>query len=114
MHELGIIIHINKTVHAIAKENKLSDIGSITLEIGEVSGIVPDYLLDCWLYYRNKFPLVELADLLIESTDALTYCVECQQTYPTLSYGKQCPHCHSYQTYLVSGDECNIKEIEAQ
>lgn len=55
MHELGIIVHITKTLQNVAKENNLSEIGSVTLEIGEVSTIVPDYLTDCWKYYRKNF-----------------------------------------------------------
>ena len=47
MHELGIIVHITKTLQNVAKKNNLSEIGSVTLEIGEVSTIVPDYLTDC-------------------------------------------------------------------
>ena len=56
MHELGIIIHVAKSLDAVAKENHLTRIGSVTLEIGEVSGIVPEYLTDCWSYYRKKSP----------------------------------------------------------
>ena len=52
MHELGIIIHISKTLKEVAEENEVTKIGSVTLEIGEVSGIVPEYLLDCWDYYQ--------------------------------------------------------------
>ena len=48
MHELGIIVHISKTLQEIAEENRLSQIGKLTLEIGEVSGIVNEYLTDCW------------------------------------------------------------------
>ena len=66
MHELGIIVHITKTLQNVAKENNLSEIGSVTLEIGEVSTIVPDYLTDCWKYYRKKFPLIEHSELKIE------------------------------------------------
>ena len=59
MHELGIIVHINKTLHSIAEENRLTKIGSVTLEIGEVNTIVPEYsVLDCWTYYRKKFRLL--------------------------------------------------------
>lgn len=54
MHELGIIIHISKTLKEVAEENEVTKIGSVTLEIGEVSGIVPEYLLDCWDYYRKN------------------------------------------------------------
>ena len=57
MHELGIIVHISRTLDEVAKENNLTEIGSVTLEIGEVSGIVPDYMTDCWKYYRKKSEL---------------------------------------------------------
>ena len=114
MHELGMIVHITKTLQNVAKENNLSEIGSVTLEIGEVSTIVPDYLTDCWKYYRKKFPLIEHSELKIEILPATTYCEDCRQTYPTVEFGRQCPYCKSPNTYLVCGDECNIKEIEAQ
>lgn len=114
MHELGIIIHINKTLHSIAKEQELKDIASVTLEIGEVSAIIPEYLSDCWQYYRQKFPLIEQAELIIETLPAITYCEDCEQTYATVQYGRECPYCHSSNTYLIAGNECNIKEIEAQ
>lgn len=113
MHELGIIVHISKTLDEIAAENELTKIGSVTLEIGEVSGIVPEYLTDCWDYYRKKNPLLEESELKIEMLPAVTICESCQKTYPTVAHGRQCPHCGSWETYLVNGNECSIKEIEA-
>ncbi len=113
MHELGIIIHVAKSLDAVAGENHLTRIGSVTLEIGEVSGIVPEYLTDCWSYYRKKNPLTAEAELRIETLPATTYCEACKKTYPTVAHGKQCPHCGSFGTYLLAGNECNIKEIEA-
>lgn len=113
MHELGIIVHITKTLQSVAKENHLNEIGSVTLEVGEVSSIVPDYLTDCWAYYRKKFPLIEKAEMKIEILPAVTYCEACGKTYPTVEYGRQCPHCGSWDTYLAAGNECNIREIEA-
>ena len=100
MHELGIIVHISRTLDEVAKENNLTEIGSVTLEIGEVSGIVPDYMTDCWKYYRKKSELFKDSDLKIEILPAVTYCEACQKTYPT-------------ETYLLTGNECSIKEIEA-
>ena len=40
MHELGIIVHITKTLHNFAKEYYLSEFGSFTLDIGVVRTIV--------------------------------------------------------------------------
>lgn len=113
MHELGIIIHVAKSLDAIAAENALEKIGSVTLEIGEVSGIVPEYLTDCWEYYRKKNPLLAESEMKIEMLPAVTLCESCEKTYETVRYGRQCPHCGSHETYLLAGNECNIKEIEA-
>lgn len=113
MHELGIIVYITKTLESVAKENNLSEIGSVTLEVGEVSTIVPEYLTDCWEYYKKKFPLIEKSEMKIEMMPAVTYCENCGRTYPTVKHGRQCPHCGSWETCLAAGDECNIREIEA-
>ena len=48
MHELSIVTYVIEQVEEIAKENQLTDIESVTLEFGEVSGIEPEYLVDCW------------------------------------------------------------------
>ena len=122
MHELGIIVHVAKTLKHVALQENVSKIGSVTLEIGEVSGIVESYLTDCWEYYRKKKEyiakaekdeLIEDSKLIIEKIEAVTYCDDCEKTYPTVQYGRQCPYCKGYNTWLAVGNECNIKEIEA-
>lgn len=113
MHELGIVFHIIRSVEKVAVENDLSEIGSVTLELGEVSTVIPSYLQDCWKWAVKKTELLQDADLNVEVIEAITYCEDCEKTYRTVSYGKQCPHCGSARTYLVQGQEVNIKEIEA-
>ena len=89
-------------------------IGSVTLEVGEVSGIIPMYLTDCWQWaIKKRIPALQEAELKIETLEAVTYCENCGQTYPTMKYAKICPHCKSDRTYLLTGNEYNIKEIEA-
>ena len=113
MHELSIVTYVVKQVQEIAEKNNLTEIESVTLEFGEVSGIVPEYLTECWEFYRKKNPLIAECEMKIESLPAVTICEDCQKTYETVTYGRQCPHCGSYETYLVTGNECSIKEIEA-
>lgn len=114
MHELGIVVHISKTLEELAQENNLTDIRSVTLQIGKVSGIVPEYLVDCWKYYRKKVPLIENSSLEYEWIGAITICNECEKTYDTIQYGRKCPYCKSEHTVLLQGNECLIKEIEAE
>jgi hydrogenase nickel incorporation protein HypA/HybF len=113
MHELGTVIYVIETVEKLAAENNLTQIGSVTLEVGEVSGIIPSYLADFWLYARKKSEILKEAELKIETIPGVTYCQDCKQTYSTVQYAKECPYCHSFNTFLVTGNEYNIKEIEA-
>ena len=114
MHELSIVTYVIEQVDEIAKENKLTDIQSVTLEFGEVSGIVPEYLSDCWKWYAKKTPLIEHTEFKYEIIPAITWCDDCKTTYPTVKYGKTCPNCSSGHTWLQQGQEMNLKEIVAR
>ena len=39
MHELGIVFHIIRTVEDVAKQNDVTRIRRVTLQLGEVSGV---------------------------------------------------------------------------
>lgn len=114
MHELGLVNYVVKQVTEIAEENNVKRIASVTLEFGEVSGIVTSYLNDYWNWYTKKFPLFDGAKLICEEIPAVTWCDDCKKTYPTVIYGKTCPHCGSGNTWLLKGNEMNIKQIEVE
>ena len=114
MHELGIVTHVAKTLDELAEEEHITKIGSVTLQVGEVSGIITDYFVDCWNYFRRKHSVLSEAELRIETIPAVTFCEDCKDTYETIKYGRICPYCKSENTYLVQGNECLIKEIEAE
>ncbi len=113
MHELGIVSYVIDQLEEIMKQNDLTELESVTLEFGEVSGIEPEYLADCWKWYAKKTPLIEHARFLYQTVPAITWCNACKKTYPTLQYGKTCPYCGSGETWLQQGNEMNIKEIVA-
>ena len=93
MHELGTIYYVIDTVEQLMAENQLTKVGSITLQVGEVSGIIPEYLQEFWEYARKKTEHFQETELIIEKLEAVTYCQDCGKTYSTMQY--------------------NIKEIEA-
>ena len=113
MHELGVVQHVMKTLRGVAEENSVTKIGAVTLQIGEVSGIVNEQLTDCWNWFREKDELFSGAELRIEVMPAVTFCEGCGKTYETVKYAKICPYCKSENTYLIQGNEVQIKEIEA-
>ena len=95
MHELGTVFYVIQEVEKVVEENHLTQVASVTLEVGE------------------KSQYLKGAELKIETLPAVTYCEDCKQTYPTVKYAKICPYCKSEHTYLLSGNEYTIKEIEA-
>jgi len=113
MHELGIVFHIIRHVEDVGKENSLHSVSAVLLELGEVSGIVDTYLIDCWRWAADKSELLANAVLKIEKLPAVTLCEACGRTYPTVEHGRICPYCGSEKTCLLTGNEINIKEIEA-
>lgn len=112
MHELGIVFYIIKDVKKVAVENNVNHVTKVTMDIGEVSLIVPEYLVDCWKWAVTKEPLLTDCELVINTLPAVTYCEHCKSEYPTVQHGKICPHCGSDQTYLLRGNEVEIREIE--
>lgn len=114
MHEMGIVIHLAKTLDDLAEEHRVTRIGSVTLSVGEVSGIVNDLFIDAWEYFKKKHPILCDSELRMETIPAITHCDGCGENYETIAHGKICPHCGSKETWLVQGNECIIKEIEAE
>lgn len=112
MHELGVVFHVIKQVEEICVENDLTEISSVTLELGEVSTVIEDYLHDVWNWaVLKKSEHMKTAKLIVDTIPAVTFCEDCQQEYPTIEFGKTCPHCGSKKTYLLQGNKFNIKEI---
>ena len=66
MHELGVTFYVVKDVKKVAQENKVDKIDYVKLEIGEVSGVVHDQLIDCWNWARKKEAVTEHAKMYIE------------------------------------------------
>ena len=113
MHELGIVFHIIRTVEDVARQNDVARIRRVTLQLGEVSGVVESYLQDCWKWAAAKSELLPGAVLTVETIPAVTVCGDCGRQYPTVQFGRTCPHCGSEKTWLKQGSEINLKEIEA-
>ena len=112
MHELGIVFYIIRDVKQAAEEHHVSHVSAVVMNIGEVSTVIPELFEDCWNWAVKKETVLKDAKIKIERINAITFCEDCKQEYPTVEFGKTCPHCGSFNTYLVQGNEFLIKEIE--
>lgn len=111
MHELGIVFHIIRSVEEVARQNNVRRVTAVTLELGEVSGVLEDYLQDCWNWAVSKSDLMRGARLQVAVIPAKTLCEDCGMVYPTVAHGRTCPGCGSGHTHLIQGNETMIRDI---
>ena len=111
MHELGIVFYIIRDVKKVAQENGVERVSTVVMNIGEVSTIIPEYLIDCWRWAADKEEILKGCELKIDPVPAVTHCDGCGRDYPTVEHGKTCPYCGCSETWLLRGNEVEIKEI---
>ena len=111
MHELGIVKHVVDQVEKAAEENNVERVLKLTLEVGEVSSVVPDYFRDCFEWYKKKTKYMRDTQLELIILEGISYCTNCKTTYKTVEHAKICPNCGSSETYLVTGNQMTIKDM---
>ena len=112
MHELGIVFYIIRDVKKAAQENGVQHVNAVVMNIGEVSTVIPEYLTDCWRWAADKEELLRGAELKVNVLPAVSHCDDCGKDFATVENGKTCPHCGGANTWLLHGNEVEIKEIE--
>ena len=88
MHELGTVFYIIKEVEKVVEENDLSRVASVTVQIGKVSGIIPEYIVDCWNWARKETKYLKEAEMIVEDIEAVTYCTNWKKKYDKFKYAK--------------------------
>ena len=114
MHELGIVMNVVEQIEKVAKENGVNKVVQLNMEVGEVSSVVPELFEDCFEWAKKRTEYMKETKLNLVVLQAISYCRSCKKTYETTKFAKQCPECKSYDTYLVTGNEINIKDIQVE
>jgi hydrogenase nickel incorporation protein HypA/HybF len=112
MHELGILSQLVKSIENIMVEEKLTFVSTIVLQVGELSGVIPKYIEDCYpaAVYKTK---LEKTELEMEVIPGNGRCKDCGETFNVLACDLKCPKCGSINLEALSGREFIIKEIRA-
>lgn len=114
MHELGIVVKTVDMLEKVAAENNVNKVTLVRMEIGEVSSVVPELFTDAFEWAKKRSEYLKDARLELIILKGVSYCRSCGNTYPTTEYAKKCPECGSSDTYLVTGSEINIKDIQVE
>ena len=112
MHELGICDAVLKTVDGIAKQEQLTVVSRITLEVGMLSGVIPGFMTDCWQAVIDGTPYAQ-TELVIETINGLARCEDCGHEFSANLEKLYCPRCAGTRLTPLTGTDLMIKEIEA-
>ena len=106
------MIEIIKSVENIAKQNNVTQVDTLVLQIGELASVVPEYIMQCYPVAVDG-TLLQNTKLKIETLPGNGICKKCNKVFNILENKKTCPHCGSNSWDLLGGKEFLIKEIIA-
>ncbi|PLX78240.1 MAG: hydrogenase maturation nickel metallochaperone HypA [Desulfuromonas sp.] len=111
MHELGITQSIVDIAARTARDQGAERIVSVTVEIGSLSGVIPDAVEFCF-EACSQGTLLEGSRLLIEQIPGRGRCPECGAENDIDAYSFSCPACGALGLERLQGEELRIKELE--
>lgn len=110
MHEMSITQSMVEICEVHATGRKVVE---VVLEIGELSGVVPESVEFCF-EACTKGTLLEGARLSIEKVAGRGSCPDCHGEFPMQSLFAPCPDCGAFGLTVVSGEELRVKELELE
>ncbi len=110
MHELGI----TENIVAIAVEYAEGlTVKQVTLEIGQLSAVMPDAIRFCFDVCCRDTVLAG-ATLEIIEVPGLARCRHCGTEMPLTQLWGICDRCGSVELEIIQGEELKIKEMEVE
>ncbi len=110
MHELGLADAVLKMVDRVAQEEG-GQVLSVTVELGDLSGVVHRFLTDAWEAVRDKTPYSGVP-LRIHPVPATAKCFSCGRVFVVDPEDLRCPDCKSDLLTPLSGRDMTVTEIE--
>lgn len=112
LHEVGVMIEVVKIVENFARDNGVSKIEKVVLQIGELSSMIPRYIEACYPAAIDGTMLQD-TKLEIEVMPGNGLCKKCNKVFNIIENNSTCPKCESKDWELLCGREFLIKEIVA-
>ena len=110
MHEMSITQSVIDICEGHAAGRRVIE---VVLEIGELSGVVPDSIEFCF-EACSKGTVLEGARLKLELVPAIGSCPACSRELPISSLFDACSDCGAFGLGIVSGEELRVKELELE
>ena len=111
MHELSVMMEVIRIVEELSEEKDIKRVQSIVLEVGELSAVVPDFMIEFFPIVVADKPLFKDARLDFVVIPGRGICDGCGKPYEVGKNKGIYPYCGSKEKTLISGQEFNIREV---
>lgn len=110
MHELSITQGVVDICGQHAQGRRVL---SVTVEIGTLSGVVPEAVEFCF-EACTRGTLLDEARLEIVRLQGKGRCLDCRAVSEIESYYDPCPSCGGFRLEIVQGEELRVKELDVE
>jgi hydrogenase nickel incorporation protein HypA/HybF len=111
VHELSISEALLGQVMQLARQQRASEVGAITLRLGPLCGVEPALLQAAFMESRKQTPAAQ-AQLLILPAALRVLCADCGVESEAVPACLRCAACASMHTRLLSGDELLLESVD--
>lgn len=113
MHELSIVANLFEIMEEKAQEKGAKKILSVKLQVGKLSGVVPEFLITAFDVYK-KDTIAKDAALEIEDVPLKIQCLTCKKTMTLDDFVFVCRRCGSQDLKTVTGTELFLEKMELE
>ena len=113
MHELSLIASVFDILEEKAREHGASQVTAVRLQVGRMSGVVPELLESAFDIYK-KGTLAEGARLEIVIVPVKLSCPDCGGASVREDTDFSCAACGSRRVEIVEGREIVVEKIELE
>ena len=113
MHELSIVANLFEILEEKAKEQKAKKIVLVKLQVGQLAGVVPEFLKTAFDIYKKDTIGAE-AKLEIEKIPLKIRCQKCHKEITKNDFVYICDECGSTDLKTLSGTELLLERMELE
>ena len=113
MHEFSITQSILSIALEQAKAAEAEKITKISLTIGELTGIVDEFV-QFYFDFLSKDTIAAGASLSFDNPPIRVCCRNCDTVSTPEGHNWACPNCHEQKIEIISGRECLVNSIEVE
>lgn len=114
MHELSYITRMVSAALSAANENNIKRVDSMEIAVGEMTGLVPEYL-ERYYPAATEGSILEGSKLIIDFLPVKAECTDCGKVFaPSKENAYKCPVCGSPRAKVLSGREFDLVRLSGE